>query len=91
MLCVLLQRMQPERINKSASRGLSSGFVRRYFCLGAKGRNRTDDTSIFSAVLYRLSYLGRVSPGRKGEYIILMAAGARHLEPDFVLLEKLLA
>jgi hypothetical protein len=24
----------------------------------AKGRNRTDDTSIFSAVLYRLSYLG---------------------------------
>ncbi len=26
---------------------------------GAKGRNRTADTSIFSAVLYRLSYLGR--------------------------------
>ena len=25
---------------------------------GAKGRNRTDDTSIFSAVLYQLSYLG---------------------------------
>ena len=25
---------------------------------GAKGRNRTADTSIFSAVLYRLSYLG---------------------------------
>jgi hypothetical protein len=24
----------------------------------AKGRNRTGDTSIFSAVLYRLSYLG---------------------------------
>ena len=24
----------------------------------AKGRNRTDDTSIFSAVLYQLSYLG---------------------------------
>ena len=24
----------------------------------AKGRNRTADTSIFSAVLYRLSYLG---------------------------------
>ncbi len=26
--------------------------------VGAKGRNRTADTSIFSAVLYRLSYLG---------------------------------
>ena len=25
---------------------------------GAKGRNRTADTGIFSAVLYRLSYLG---------------------------------
>ena len=25
---------------------------------GAEGQNRTDDTSIFSAVLYRLSYLG---------------------------------
>ena len=25
---------------------------------GAKGRDRTADTSIFSAVLYRLSYLG---------------------------------
>ena len=24
----------------------------------AKGQNRTDDTSIFSAVLYQLSYLG---------------------------------
>ena len=27
----------------------------------AKGRNRTDDTSIFSAVLYQLSYLGDVN------------------------------
>jgi hypothetical protein len=26
--------------------------------LGAQGRNRTTDTCIFSAVLYRLSYLG---------------------------------
>ena len=25
---------------------------------GAEGQNRTDDTSIFSAVLYQLSYLG---------------------------------
>ena len=25
---------------------------------GAEGQNRTGDTSIFSAVLYRLSYLG---------------------------------
>ena len=30
---------------------------------GAKGRNRTADTSIFSAVLYRLSYLG------EGQYV----------------------
>ncbi len=29
----------------------------------AKGRNRTADTSIFSAVLYRLSYLGMISCG----------------------------
>ena len=35
--------------------------------LGAKGRNRTADTSIFSAVLYRLSYLGKCcSAGRRG-------------------------
>ena len=26
---------------------------------GAEGQNRTDDTSIFSAVLYQLSYLGK--------------------------------
>ena len=26
--------------------------------VGAEGQNRTDDTSIFSAVLYQLSYLG---------------------------------
>ena len=30
---------------------------------GAKGRNRTADTSIFSAVLYRLSYLGMPAGG----------------------------
>jgi hypothetical protein len=28
---------------------------------GAQGRNRTTDTCIFSAVLYRLSYLGLVT------------------------------
>ena len=39
---------------------------------GAKGRNRTADTSIFSAVLYRLSYLGVgwrkevLAPNRRG-------------------------
>ena len=26
--------------------------------VGAEGQNRTGDTSVFSAVLYRLSYLG---------------------------------
>lgn len=30
---------------------------------GAKGRDRTADTGIFSAVLYQLSYLGQ-GPGR---------------------------
>ncbi len=34
----------------------SSTKLRRY--AGAEGRNRTGDTSIFSAVLYQLSYLG---------------------------------
>jgi hypothetical protein len=29
----------------------------------AKGQNRTDDTSIFSAVLYQLSYLGLLTMG----------------------------
>jgi hypothetical protein len=28
---------------------------------GAQGRNRTTDTCIFSAVLYRLSYLGSLA------------------------------
>ena len=28
-------------------------------CASAEGQNRTDDTSVFSAVLYLLSYLGR--------------------------------
>jgi hypothetical protein len=27
-------------------------------CLGAEGRDRTADTTIFSRMLYRLSYLG---------------------------------
>ena len=35
---------------------LASGFLPK--TQSAKGRNRTDDTSIFSAVLYQLSYLG---------------------------------
>jgi hypothetical protein len=30
---------------------------------GAQGRNRTADTRIFSPLLYRLSYLGRVAAG----------------------------
>jgi hypothetical protein len=29
--------------------------------INAEGQNRTDDTSIFSAVLYQLSYLGVVT------------------------------
>ncbi len=30
--------------------------------IGAKGRNRTADTAIFSRMLYRLSYLGKRPP-----------------------------
>jgi hypothetical protein len=33
---------------------------------GAQGRNRTTDTRIFSPLLYRLSYLGKLPAGRKG-------------------------
>ncbi len=40
----------------SIEKAPGSLFVRS--SVGAKGRNRTGDTSIFSAVLYRLSYLG---------------------------------
>ena len=36
----------------------SEAVPERNFCVGAQGRNRTTDTCIFSAVLYRLSYLG---------------------------------
>ena len=46
------------RVEKFARPGLEGrglGFD------GAESRNRTDDTSIFSAVLYRLSYLGIIA------------------------------
>ena len=35
--------------------------------VGAEGQNRTGDTSVFSAVLYRLSYLG-------GDFMLLRRA-----------------
>jgi|GEM_PF-5078485 hypothetical protein len=50
---------RPEATNENTPRGClnaSWGYLS-----GAKGRNRTGDTSIFSAVLYRLSYLGIAS------------------------------
>src|SRR5436190_18040242 len=40
------------------------------FCcglFGAEGRDRTGDTSIFSTVLYQLSYLGAGGRGRVGD------------------------
>jgi hypothetical protein len=40
------------------SLGVGEGADREARKLGAKGRDRTADTSIFSAVLYQLSYLG---------------------------------
>lgn len=43
---------------------------RTNFEIGAKGRNRTGDTQIFSLVLYQLSYLGKrlFSESGKGCY-----------------------
>ena len=46
--------LRPQHVERAAE-------VTRVTCmgrLGAEGQNRTDDTSIFSAVLYQLSYLG---------------------------------
>jgi hypothetical protein len=37
------------------------GAKRRMFDGDGEGRNRTGDTTVFSRVLYRLSYLARVS------------------------------
>ncbi len=37
------------------------------FLFGAKGRNRTADTAIFSRMLYRLSYLGVWPPNFGGQ------------------------
>jgi hypothetical protein len=37
---------------------LKEGVLYKRIKRGAKGRNRTADTNIFSVVLYRLSYLG---------------------------------
>ncbi len=34
------------------------GYLATNYGGGAEGQNRTGDTSVFSAVLYRLSYLG---------------------------------
>lgn len=33
--------------------------ARSVICLSAESQNRTDDTAVFSRVLYQLSYLGR--------------------------------
>ena len=38
---------------------LSAAVCAAAACASAEGQNRTDDTSVFSAVLYLLSYLGR--------------------------------
>src|SRR5260221_5588850 len=42
---------------------------------GDKGRNRTADTGIFSAVLYRLSYLGEGRPQASAAKCIIRRAG----------------
>ena len=48
---------QPELL--SLSERLSAAVCAAAACASAEGQNRTDDTSVFSAVLYLLSYLGR--------------------------------
>ena len=46
------------RCRQSIDFGDKSGVVSYEIGVSAEGQNRTDDTSIFSAVLYQLSYLG---------------------------------
>ena len=46
-------------VNKNAI-GEISHEKEGFWGAGAEGQNRTVDTGIFSAVLYQLSYLGRV-------------------------------
>jgi hypothetical protein len=43
---------------KTPQVALQAAWGVSFMLMSAKGRNRTADTSIFSAVLYRLSYLG---------------------------------
>ena len=54
------------KVGVEPTRGCPHRFLRparlpfRHFgAAGAEGQNRTDDTTIFSRVLYQLSYLGR--------------------------------
>jgi hypothetical protein len=45
---------------KTASLTVDRNFIRRF---GARGRNRTSDTAIFSRMLYQLSYPGDLASG----------------------------
>jgi hypothetical protein len=45
---------------------MANGLLARYSENG-EGRNRTADTTIFSRVLYQLSYLAGVTRGRAAE------------------------
>ena len=57
-----------ELMNKGfADLGLTTWLWHRYFRIdGASGRNRTNDTGIFSPLLYRLSYRGTQLATRMG-------------------------
>jgi hypothetical protein len=55
---------------------------------GGEGRNRTGDTTVFSRVLYQLSYLAALAQCSRAGYEEMLAAGAGlgpaggHDEPD---------
>jgi hypothetical protein len=46
--------------------------------IGAEGQNRTDDTRLFRAVLYRLSYLGAdIAEDRLSRSVLTVASADR--------------
>ena len=60
-LIPFIQRITLRQDAKTAfwQKGKQKGSLRRMILVGAQSRNRTNDTGIFSPLLYRLSYLGK--------------------------------
>ena len=65
----LARRRSTAELRPRGADGATKGGVKDSpWLLGAEGQNRTDDTSIFSAVLYRLSYLGSYKYVSRGSW-----------------------